>query len=47
MYTNGLDAAIVIGFLAAAPVVLWMAWWLIAGIGERVSGTPVHHLRTR
>jgi hypothetical protein len=40
MYTQGIDAAIVIGLLAALLPGLWMAWWLVAGIGERVSGRP-------
>lgn len=46
MYTKGIDAAIVIGLLAVLLPGLWMAWWLVAGIGERVSGRPTGRFRT-
>lgn len=40
MYTEGFGAAVVIGVIALAVPALWVAWWLVAAIGERVSGRP-------
>jgi hypothetical protein len=40
MYTQGFGAAVVIGVIALAVPALWVAWWLVAAIGERVSGRP-------
>lgn len=34
-----LSFAIVLAMIAAAPVVVWIAWWLVADLGERASGT--------
>jgi hypothetical protein len=40
MYTDGLVTAIVIGIVALAAPALWVTWWLVADLGERVAGAP-------
>lgn len=40
MYTNGFAAALFIGVMAPAAPALWIAWWMIADLGDRVSGSP-------
>jgi hypothetical protein len=40
-----LSVAIVVAMIAAAPVVVWIAWWLLADLGESATGSysTVHH----
>ena len=39
MYDDGFVVALVIGVVALALPALWIAWWLIADLGEGVSGS--------
>jgi len=39
MYNDGLVGAIILGVLAMLLPVVWIAWWLIADLGERATGT--------
>jgi hypothetical protein len=41
MYSSGFVAAVIIGLLALVSPMLWIGWWLIADLGERVNGTEV------
>ena len=43
MYNDGLGAAIVIGLVAFALPMVWMAWWLFASLGE--PGSPSRSIR--
>ncbi len=36
----GVVIAMILVLLSPA---LWLAWWLVAGVGERASWTPGHH----
>ncbi|HEX9094653.1 MAG TPA: hypothetical protein VF990_00980 [Candidatus Dormibacteraeota bacterium] len=40
-----LSVATALAIIAAAPVVVWIAWWLLADLGERATGSysAVHH----
>jgi hypothetical protein len=40
MYNSGLVAAVVLGLVALLPPVLWIGWWMVADLGDRVSGAP-------
>jgi len=40
MYTNGFTAAVIVGLMALAAPALWIAWWMIADLGDRVNGSP-------
>ena len=40
MYTQGIDAAIILGVIALGLPALWAAWWFVATVGERVGGRP-------
>lgn len=39
MYSDGFAVAIVIGLLALLSPMLWIGWWLVADLGERVNVT--------
>lgn len=39
-YPDAFPVAILIGLSALLLVPLWIAWWLIADLGESVSGRP-------
>jgi hypothetical protein len=41
MYTQGFGAAVLVGLVALVLPGLWFAWWLVAALGERVSGNEV------
>ena len=41
MYNDGFVVAIILGLLALLSPVVWLAWWLVADLGERVSGSSV------
>lgn len=40
MYTEGFVVAIVLGLVALLTPALWVAWWLIADLGEKVHDRP-------
>ena len=40
MYTEGIGAAIFIGLVGLLLPTLWIAWWLVADLGERMGGRP-------
>ena len=48
MYNNGLGTAVIIGLVAFLTPVLWIAWWLVADLGQKVSGSQstVPHTRS-
>lgn len=39
MYTNGIGVAIVIGIMALVLPAVWIGWWLVADLGEKVGGS--------
>ena len=41
MYNDGFVVAVVLGLLALLSPVIWLAWWLVADLDERVSGSSV------
>jgi hypothetical protein len=45
MYIEGIGAAIVLGVMALLAPGLWLTWWLLADLGEGVSGSD--HTRPR
>ena len=36
--TDGFAVALILGLIALLSPVLWIAWWLLADLGERASG---------
>ncbi len=38
MYNDGFVVAVILGVIALLLPALWVAWWLIADLGERVNG---------
>jgi hypothetical protein len=49
MDTDGFVVALVIGVVVLLMPLLWLAWWLIADLGERVNGAyaTTHYEKTR
>jgi len=45
MYTDGIVVALVLGVVALLMPALWVAWWLVADLGENVSGAPPRRQR--
>jgi hypothetical protein len=44
MYTDGFGAALMVGLIALLSPALWIGWWLLADLGEKVNGTyPTSH----
>jgi hypothetical protein len=44
MYTDGFGAALMVGLIALLSPALWIGWWLLADLGEKVNGTyPTRH----
>lgn len=41
-YPDAFPVAIMIGVSALLLGPLWIAWWLLADLGETVSGRPRH-----
>ena len=39
MYNDGFVVAVILGLLALLSPVVWIAWWLVADLGEKVSGS--------
>ncbi len=39
MHNNGFVVAVILGLLALVSPMLWIGWWLVADVGERVNGT--------
>jgi hypothetical protein len=41
MYTDGFLVAVLVGVIALLLPALWIAWWLIADLGETANGSHI------
>ena len=41
MYRDGFVVAVILGLLTLLSPAIWLAWWLVADLGERMSGSSV------
>lgn len=39
MYNDGFGVAVILGLLGLLSPVIWVAWWLVADLGEKVSAS--------
>lgn len=47
MYSDAFAVALVLGVLALLSPMLWIGWWLIADLGDRVNGTQQERVEPR
>lgn len=46
MYNDGFVGAVFVGILALLLPALWVGWWMLADMGNTVSGRPRTHSAT-
>ena len=47
MYNDGIGVAIILGLVALLLPAAWIAWWLVADLGEKAGGVAPESTGTR